>query len=294
VQAIVIGSMIGCALLLFLVSRGQRKEETQETTGHEYDGIEELDNPLPKWWTYMFIGTIIFGFGYLGIYGLGKFNGIGTVTVDGQEVTWSSHNQWKSEVQAFDAKVAPLYAGYLATPIADLSTNEDALQTGERLYRSNCSVCHGNQAMGALGFPNLTDNDWLYGGTPDKIKETLLYGRQAAMPAWQTALGDEGVANMAQYVRSLSGLEHDAAKAEEAAPVFAQNCAVCHGNNGMGNQLVGAPNLTDQIWLYGGATRQIETTLRYGRNGRMPAQLEALGEAKVHILAAYIYSLSNK
>lgn len=294
IMAIVFGSMIACGLLILYVSKGQRKDETTtETTGHAYDGIEELNNPLPRWWVVMFWGTIVYGFLYIGAYGLGNFDGLLTVKVDGEDVTWTSANQWKAEVQAFEEEIAPLYAGYLATPIAELAKNEDALQTGQRLFKSNCSVCHGTNAMGAQGFPNLTDHDWLYGGKPENIKQTIMYGRQAAMPAWGTTLGDEGVAEMAQYVRSLSGLEHDAEAAEKAAPKFQQLCMACHGADGKGNQLVGAPNLTDEIWLYGGSTKQIQFTLRNGRNGKMPAQAEILGEEKVHILSAYVYSLSQ-
>ena len=294
IMAIVFGSMIGCGILIIYSMRGHRKEETTQTTGHSYDGIEEYDNPLPRWWVWMFWGTIVFGFGYVGLYGLGNFNGLLTVKVDGEDVTWTSTNQWAAEVQAYDAKLAPLFDGYLATPVAELAKNEEALQTGQRLFKSNCSVCHGTSAMGAMGFPNLTDDDWLYGGSPEKIKETLLYGRQGAMPAWQAVLGDEGIANMTQYVRSLSGLKHDADMAAKAAPAYTQNCVVCHGSDGKGNQLVGAPNLTDDIWLYGGSTQQIQFTLRNGRAGKMPAQKDILGEDKVHVLAAYIYSLSQK
>ncbi|MAR00113.1 MAG: cytochrome-c oxidase, cbb3-type subunit III [Oceanospirillaceae bacterium] len=293
IMAIVFGSMAGCGVLIVYSMRGHRKEETTQTTGHEYDGIEEYDNPLPRWWVYMFWATIVFGFGYVGLYGLGNFDGFLTVKVDGEPVTWTSTNQWKAEVQAYDEKLAPLFDGYLATPVAELAKNEEALQTGQRLFKSNCSVCHGTSAMGAQGFPNLTDHDWLYGGSPEKIKETIMYGRQGAMPAWQAVLGDEGVIEMAEYVRSLSGLPHDAEAAEKAAPAFAQNCSVCHGADGKGNQLVGAPNLTDDIWLYGGSTKQIQFTLRNGRAGKMPAQKEILGEDKVHVLAAYIYSLSQ-
>ncbi|MEE3189610.1 MAG: cytochrome-c oxidase, cbb3-type subunit III, partial [Pseudomonadota bacterium] len=222
-----------------------------------------------------------------------NFDGFGTVKVDGEDVTWTQTNQWKAEVQAFDEKIAPLYAGYLATPIAELAQNEEAMQTGGRLFKSYCAVCHGSNAMGAQGFPNLTDHDWLYGGEPAQIKQTIMYGRQAAMPAWEAALGEQGTKDMAQYVRSLSGLEHDADAAAKAKPQYDMLCVACHGADGKGNQLVGAPNLTDEIWLYGGSTKQIETTLRYGRAGRMPAQAEILGEEKVHVLSAYVYSLSQ-
>jgi len=297
VTAIVLGSIIGCGILIMYTSKGMRKEETDQTTGHEYDGIQEIDNPLPRWWVFMFWATIVFGLGYLGMYGLGNFKGIVTVTVDGEEVAWSSSNQWKAEVQAFDKEIAPLYAKYSSTPVEELVKNDEALQTGQRLFKSNCSVCHGSNAKGALGFPNLTDNDWLYGGNPQQLTMTITNGRQGAMPAWGAVLGDEGTKQMVQYVRSLSGLEHDSAAAAAIAPKFMQNCAICHGADGKGNILMGAPNLTDDVWLYGGSTKQIEMTLLHGRNGKMPAHKEILGanaEAKIHLLVTYVYSLTNK
>ncbi|WP_430462133.1 cytochrome-c oxidase, cbb3-type subunit III [Thalassolituus sp. LLYu03] len=297
IAAIVLGSIIGCGVLIQYTSRGQRKEETDQTTGHDYDGIQELDNPLPRWWVMMFWGTIVFGFGYLGTYGLGNFDGLLTVEVDGEQVTWTSTNQWKAEVQAFDKTIEPLYAEFAATPIPELMNNEAALQSGQRLFKSNCAVCHGSNAKGAQGFPNLTDSDWLYGGSPENIVQTITHGRQGAMPAWGAVLGEEGTANMVNYVRSLSGLKHDEEAAAKAAPQFQQICSACHGADAKGNQLVGAPNLTDDIWLYGGSSKQIEFTLKNGRNGKMPAHAEILGnnaEAKIHLLATYVYSLSNK
>jgi len=296
ITVIVLGSIIGCGVLIMYTSRGMKKEETTETTGHNYDGIQEIDNPLPRWWVFMFWGTIVFGFGYLGAYGLGNFNGFLTVEVDGEQVTWSAANQWKAEVQAFDKEIAPLYAKYSATPVEQLANDQEALQTGQRLFKSNCSVCHGTTAKGALGFPNLTDTDWLYGGTPANIKHTITHGRQGAMPAWEAVLGNEGVQEMTAYVRQLGGLKHDAAKATAGSAKFMQNCAVCHGADGKGNQLMGAPNLTDDVWLYGGSSKQIEFTLRNGRNGNMPAHNEILGsnaEAKIHLLTTYVYSLSK-
>ena len=303
IAVIVLGSIIGCGVLIQYTSRGQRKEETDQTTGHDYDDIQELDNPLPRWWVFMFWGTIMFGIAYLGVYGLGNFKGFLTVEVDGEQVAWSSTNQWKAEVQAFDKDIAPLYAEYSAIPVEQLIANADALQSGQRLFKSNCSVCHGTNAKGAKGFPNLTDTDWLYGGTPADIKHTLTYGRKGMMPAWGSVLGEEGTANMVQYVRSLAAnayepaLEYNAEAAQQAAPQYQALCMACHGADGKGNQLLGAPNLTDNIWLYGGSSDEIAFTLRHGRNGNMPAHLEILGnnaEAKIHLLATYVYSLSNK
>jgi len=303
IAVITLGSIIGCGVLIQYTSRGMSKEETDQTTGHNYDGIQEYDNPLPRWWVFMFWGTIIFGIIYLGVYGYGNFKGFLTVEVDGEQVTWTSTNQWKNEVQQFEKTIAPLYEEYSATPVTELIHNEEALQSGQRLFKSNCSVCHGSNAKGAQGFPNLTDNDWLYGGTPENIQQTITMGRQGAMPAWGAVLGEEGTTNMVEYVRSLSAnayepaLKYNAEAAAKAAPQFQQICAACHGPDGKGSQLVGAPNLTDDVWLYGGSSKQIEFTLKNGRNGKMPAHAEILGnnaDAKIHLLTTYVYSLSNE
>lgn len=294
---ITLASIAGCGLLIIYTSHGQPKVDADNapSTGHEYDGIEELENPLPRWWVMMFWMTIVFGLGYMVLYGYGNYDGVLTVEVDGKPVTWTSANQWKAEVQAFDAKVAPIFAKYSSTPIEDLAKDEEALQTGHRLFKSYCSVCHGTNAQGAMGFPNLTDNDWLYGGKPENIKQTITLGRQGVMaPHIDILGGKEGVENMAQYVRSLSGLKHDAKAAAKAEPQFQQICFACHGMEGKGNHLLGAPDLTNNIWLYGGSTKDIEFTLTHGRNGVMPAQQQKLGDDKIHVLTAYIYSLSNK
>lgn len=297
VTVIVFGSIIGCGLLIQFTSRGMKKEETEETTGHEYDGIVELDNPMPRWWVIMFWGTIVYAFLYVGAYGLGNFQGFLKLDVDGEKVSWSSANQWKAEVQAFDEKIAPLFEGYLATPVEELIHNQEALRSGQRLYKSNCSVCHGTSATGALGFPNLTDNDWLYGGNPEQIKASIAQGRQGVMPSQEALLGgDEGVNNMVHLVRSLSGLSHDAEAAEKAQSTYNTVCMACHGLDGKGNIYLGAPDLTDDVWLYGGSSKQIEFTLRHGRSGKMPAHKEILGshaDAKIHLLTTYVYSLSQ-
>lgn len=297
ITVIVVGSMIGCGLLIQYTSRGMKKDETTETTGHEYDGIQELDNPMPRWWVIMFWGTIVFGFLYLGAYGLGNFQGLLKLEVDGEKVSWTSTNQWKAEVEAFDKKIAPLYEKYSAIPVEELIHNEEALMSGQRLFKSNCSVCHGTNAKGAKGFPNLADNDWLYGGSPDAIKHTIANGRMGIMPAWSGILGEEGIAEMVQFVRGMSGLSHDEKSAEKAQSPYNVYCAVCHGQDGKGNQLLGAPSLADEVWLYGGSSKEIEFTLKHGRNGNMPAHKEILGshaDAKIHLLATYVYSLSNK
>lgn len=255
-----------------------------KTTGHVYDGIEEYDNPLPKWWFMMFIITIIFTVFYLILYpGMGSWKGL---------LGWTSVNQLENEQRIALEKHQESYGIFLKTPIEELIDEPRAMKMAQRVFENNCAVCHGADGSGYLGFPNLTDKDWLYGGSPEKIKETIVHGRQAAMPAWQAVIGEAGIANTTEYVLSLSGQEHDTAKAELGQKLYAQNCVACHGADGKGLQAVGAPNLTDDIWLYGGEAASIRQTLRLGRNGQMPAQAERLREDKIHLLTAYVYSLS--
>lgn len=270
------------------VVAGEASTEAQ-TTGHEYDGIEEYDNPLPRWWFWMFILTFVFSVGYLIIYpGMGAYEGI----KDKDGKAWTSVNELRGHQAEAEQIYAETYGVYSKMPIEELARNPDALKMGFRLFSNNCAVCHGADGGGNPGFPNLTDKDWLYGGTPEKIHETIVNGRKAAMPAWGSILGEEGVVNVAEYVLQLSGGEHNAEKAEAGAKLYTANCVACHGVDGKGNQLVGAPNLTDKIWLYGGEPATIRQTIRDGRNGVMPAQQELLKEDRIHLLAAYVYSLS--
>ncbi|MBU1331090.1 MAG: cytochrome-c oxidase, cbb3-type subunit III [Gammaproteobacteria bacterium] len=312
-----LGTIFALTWLIFSTRRGQRPDTTEETVGHSFDGIEEYDNPLPKWWFMLFVGTIVFALGYLVLYpGLGNWKGLlpgydyldteaktpfaAGVQVAGGEVRnagWTGVHQWEKEMARADAEYGPIFAKYAAMPIEQVAQDEQALKMGGRLFASNCSVCHGSDAKGAYGFPNLTDNDWLWGGEAETIKTTILGGRQAAMPAWKDSIGEDGIKHVAGYVRSFSGLKNpedmdiDLAKGKE---IFATNCAVCHGPEGKGQHAMGAPNLTDRIWLYGSSFAQVQQTLRYGRNGQMPAQEAFLGNDKVHLLAAYVYSLSQQ
>jgi len=260
--------------------------------GHSFDGIEEYDNPLPRWWFLLFVTTLIFAVGYLALYpGLGNWKGM----LPGYENGWTGVNQWKKEMARADEQYGPLYAKYAAMPVAEVAKDEQALKMGARLFASNCSVCHGSDAKGTIGFPNLTDNDWLWGGQPDTIKTTIMGGRKAAMPAWKDVLGEEGIRNVAGYVRSLSGLQNpEGVDIAAGQKIFTTNCVACHGPEAKGNPLMGAPNLTDHTWLYGSAFAQVQQTLRYGRNGVMPAHKDLLGNDKVHLLAAYVYSLSQQ
>ncbi len=287
ITVISLGSLFGCTWLLWVTRKSEPfQSETSETMGHEYDGIEEYDNPLPKWWLYMFMATIVFGLVYYLLYpGLGGFKGL---------FGWTQENQWEAEVQAAEAKYGPLYAELAAQPIEALAQDTRAIRMGQRLFANNCAVCHGSAARGSFGFPDLTDNDWLYGGTPDKIKETLLIGRIAAMPAWEAVIGAEGITQVAHYVRAMSGQQNvDKALADRGSSLYAANCAVCHGGDGKGIQSLGAPNLTDGVWLYGGTQAMVEASLRNGRNGVMPAFKDTLGEERVHLVSAYVYSLSK-
>ncbi|AJE15013.1 cytochrome-c oxidase, cbb3-type subunit III [Stutzerimonas balearica] len=289
-----LGTIAALVWLLLATRKGQRQESTEETVGHSYDGIEEYDNPLPRWWFMLFVATVVFALGYLALYpGLGNWKGV----LPGYEGGWTQVKQWQKEVDKANEQYGPLYAKFAAMPVEDVAQDAQALKMGGRLFASNCSVCHGSDAKGAYGFPNLTDNDWLYGGEPETIKTTIMHGRQAAMPAWKDVLGEAGIRNVAGYVRSLSGRdtpEGVEVDVEQGQKLFATNCVACHGADGKGNHAMGAPNLTDNVWLYGSSFAQIQQTLRYGRNGKMPAQEANLGNDKVHLLAAYVYSLSQQ
>ena len=288
ISAIVLGTIFGCWWLLWATRKGQTTDtETDRTTGHSFDGIEEYDNPLPKWWFYLFIATCVFSLGYLALYpGLGNFKGL---------LGWTQYNQWEQEVQVAEAKYGEIYAQYGDTPIVELAQDEDAMKMGQRLFANNCAVCHGSAGTGSVGFPNLTDEDWLYGGEPDTILHTITQGRQGAMPAkgMMPSMNADQVDQVVNYVLSLSDRAEDAEAAKAGEQIFAQACAACHGQDAKGTQAMGAPNLTDGTWLYGSTYDQIKETVMYGRQNQMPAQAGRLSEDQIHILAAYVYSLSN-
>ena len=285
------GTILALTWLIFATRKGQRSDTTDETLSHVYDGIQEYDNPLPRWWFMLFVGTIVFAVGYLVLYpGMGNWKGI----LPGYEGGWTSTKQYDREIVKADEKYGPIFAKYAAMSIEDVAKDDDALKMGGRLFASHCSVCHGSDAKGAHGFPNLTDNDWIWGGEPATIKATILNGRMAAMPGWEAALGNEGVKNVTGYVRSLSGLKNpEGLDLEAGQQSYNTMCVACHGPEAKGNPLLGAPNLSDRTWLYGSSFAQVQQTIRHGRNGQMPAQADFLGNDKVHLLAAYVYSLSH-
>ncbi|MCC6075492.1 cytochrome-c oxidase, cbb3-type subunit III [Pseudomonas sp. GCM10022188] len=296
VTVLSLGTIVALTWLLFATRKGQRQDTTDQTVGHSFDGIEEYDNPLPKWWFLLFVGTVVFALGYLVLYpGLGNWKGV----LPGYEEGWTGVNQWKKEMARADGQYGPLYAKYAAMPVAEVAKDAQALKMGGRLFASNCSVCHGSDAKGAYGFPNLTDSHWRWGGEADTIKTTILGGRHGMMPAWGEVLGEVGVKNVAAYVRGeLAGLKlpegHDADVAA-GQKIFATNCVACHGPAGKGTPMMGAPDLTASTgWIYGSSLPQLQQTIRFGRQGHMPAQTELLGNDKVHLLAAYVYSLSQK
>ena len=276
-----LGTLIACAVFLFV----NRHTSGEETTGHDYDGIKEFDNPLPLWWVGMFVVSILYAVGYLVYYpGLGNVKGTSG---------WTSANQWQEEVDRHEARFAPLYAKLGAMTPEELSADRVAQQVGRRLFINNCSTCHGVTAAGGFGFPNLTDDEWIWGKGFDNIKQAVLGGRNAIMPPWGAALGDDGVAEVTQYTLSLAGLEHDAEAAARGQARYATLCIACHGVDGSGNSLLGASNLTNDIWLYGGSAEEIAFTIRNGRNGNMPAFNNVLDEDKAHILAGYVNGLSK-
>lgn len=290
-----IGSLIGLTWLLVGTRRGETKDSVDQTMGHSFDGIEEYDNPLPQWWFMLFAGTLVFSVGYLILYpGLGNWKGI----LPGYEDGWTGVHEWEKEMSKADAKFGPIFAKFAAMPVEEVAKDPQALKMGGRLFASNCSVCHGSDAKGAFGFPNLADKDWRWGGSAETIKTTIMGGRMAAMPAWGEVLGEAGVKNVAAYVRhELAGLPLPAdtkADLQAGQQAFSTTCTACHGANGQGTEAMGAPNLTHPAgFIYGTSLTQLEQTIRHGRQGHMPAQNELLGNDKVQLLAAYVYSLSN-
>jgi cytochrome c oxidase cbb3-type subunit 3 len=280
-------SLLGCAWLLAANRKAKSDDTTAagETLGHEFDGLEEYNNPLPAWWSWLFVVTIIFAVVYLIAYpGLGNYPGM---------LGWTSVGQWEAEEERAAAAYGPIFERYYSQPIPALLADEKAVEIGSRLFAVNCSTCHGSDAQGGLGYPNLTDDDWLYGGEPETIVQTITHGRVGNMPPMGAVLKGEGeVTDLANYVLSLSGRDHDASAAARAEPAFAQLCAVCHLADGTGNRAVGAPNLTDDIWLHGGRLADIEYQIHTGRVNQMPAHRDLLSPERIHLLALYVFSLS--
>ncbi|MHB1199091.1 MAG: cytochrome-c oxidase, cbb3-type subunit III [Polaromonas sp.] len=287
VAGITLVSILACLLLLWFSGRAKAVTANDNTTGHVWDGdLREMNNPLPRWWVGLFIITVVFSLLYLALYpGLGNFAG---------KFGWSQVGQYEAEVAKGNKEVEPLYARFNAMKPEDVAGDAQAMAIGERLFMNNCSQCHGSDAKGSKGFPNLTDADWLHGGSPDKIKETITKGRIGNMPPMAAAVGTaEDVRNVAQYVLSLSGSPHDSLRASLGKPKFVA-CAACHGADGKGNQAIGSANLTDDIWLHGWGGNAIVAMINNGKVNQMPAQEGKLTESQIQVLASYVWSLSNK
>jgi cytochrome c oxidase cbb3-type subunit 3 len=282
-------NILGALWLLWWTRRRRTNEPaaSAETTGHVWDGdLRELNNPLPRWWLWLFIITIVFALGYLVLYpGLGSYRGT---------LGWTSISQHEAEQRESEARAQQLLAKFAGKSVTELQHDKAALAVGRNLFNDNCILCHGSDARGAAGFPNLTDKDWLWGGGAETIEATITGGRTGVMIGWKDALGgSSGVEDMVAYVLSLSGRSVPAGDAANGKRLFMTNCIGCHGEDGRGNLLVGAPNLTDNIWLHGGSVETIRDVIANGRTGQMPAQLDRLGAERIRLLAAYVLSLGD-
>ncbi|AIJ46385.1 Cbb3-type cytochrome c oxidase subunit CcoP [Comamonas sp. PE63] len=286
IAAVSLIGILGCFLLLVLVARRKVVPSADNTTGHVWDeDLRELNNPMPKWWMGLFVITVVFSLAYLVAYpGLGSFKG---------ELDWTQYGAYDKEMEKARVDLEPMYAKFVSMPTEEMAKDPQAMAIGERLFMNNCAQCHGSDARGSKSFPNLSDGDWLHGGTPDKIKETITNGRIGVMPPMAAAVGSaEDVRNVAHYVLSLSGSPHDAVKASQGKSKFVA-CAACHGMDGKGNQALGAPNLTDDIWLHGWGESVIVDMVNHGKMNEMPAQKDKLTEAQIAVLASYVWGLSN-
>ncbi|MBN9368852.1 MAG: cytochrome-c oxidase, cbb3-type subunit III [Comamonadaceae bacterium] len=287
VTALTLLGIFGCLLLLWITARKKVESTADNTTGHVWDGdLMEMNNPMPRWWMWLFVITSVFGLGYLAVYpGLGNYGG---------QLGWSQRGQYDTEVNKANKELEPMYARFASMKPEDMAGDAQAMAIGERLFMNNCAQCHGSDARGSKGFPNLSDGDWLHGGTPDKIHETITKGRVGVMPPMAAAVGSpEDVRNLAQYVLSLSGSPHDSLRASLGKEKFGA-CAACHGMDGKGNQALGAPNLTDDIWLHGWGENAIIAMINNGKTNEMPAQEGKLTDAQINVLTAYVWGLSNK
>jgi cytochrome c oxidase cbb3-type subunit 3 len=284
---VTIASILACWWLLHWTKGiSNRKEDEVGDTGHTWDhDIRELNNPLPRWWLNLFNITIVFALLYLILFpGLGNLAGF---------LGWTQEQRYQEEMAAASMAESELYARYSAMSPEELISDVQAMGTGRRLFGQNCAMCHGSDARGAYGFPNLTDSEWQWGGGHDNVLTTITNGRQAAMPPWAEVLGEDGVGQVTEYVLTLSGQDADADLATAGQQKFMMFCVACHGADGKGNPALGAPDLTNDTWLYRGDRETIMEALHNGRNGNMPAFGEQLSEERRRILAAYVLSLNE-
>jgi cytochrome c oxidase cbb3-type subunit 3 len=286
VAIVTLAGMLACGLLLWSMSTRRVPGAKAETTGHVWDeDLGEYNHPLPRWWMWMFYLSILFSLGYLVLYpGLGIYDGA---------LQWSSVGEHDADVKQAEERYGPLYAKYASLDLKKVAADPEALAMGQRLFLNNCAQCHAADGGGSRGFPSLADRDWLYGGEPELIKASILNGRNGVMPSFGAVLGAEGAKDVAHFIMALAGRPADSIRVSRGKEKFAANCVGCHGSEGKGNILMGAPNLTDEFWLHGASESFLIETITKGRKSVMPAHNKLLGEAKVHLLAAYVYGLSN-
>jgi cytochrome c oxidase cbb3-type subunit 3 len=281
-----LAGLVACLLLLLFASR-RKPMAGDNSTGHVFDGdLVEMNNPLPRWWAILFVLTVVFAFGYVYAYpALGSSPG---------SLGWSSQGQLSTDEAKARGDIAKVYAPFAQVPAEVLSQDKHAMAIGERLFLNNCAPCHGSDARGSKGFPNLTDDDWLYGGSPQRIEETITLGRTGTMPPLAAAVGSEqDVHDVANYVLSLSGNPNNSLAAFSGKKKFVI-CAGCHGADGKGNQTIGAPNLTDNVWLHGYGEDAIVRMVTFGKTNIMPAQSGRLSPEQIHVVASYVWSLSHR
>ncbi|MDN5842046.1 MAG: cytochrome-c oxidase, cbb3-type subunit III [Alcaligenaceae bacterium] len=287
IAVISLGGIAWCIYLLFSQRAWLKKDvEIVENTGHVWDGdLTELNNPVPRWWTVMYLGLCIVALGYLVLYpGLGSYEG---------QLGFTAGKQLQQQQQAFNERIKPVYERFQAMPIPDIAADQEAREIGQRLFLNNCAQCHGSDAKGGRTFPNLTDTDWLWGGEPEQIMQTITKGRHGMMPPWKAAIKPAQASDIAQYVRSLSGLAHDPLRIVPGKRGFDTFCVACHGAEGKGNTALGAPNLSDDIWLYGSSAATIIETILEGRDNRMPGQEHILTPEQIRLLTAWVWGQSN-
>ena len=276
-------SIIACGVFLKMQSVTAK---SKDTTGHIWDeDLTEYDNPLPRWWAWLFYLTIVFSLGYLVLYpGLGSYKGT---------LNWTQISQLEEENKVANAELAPMYDKFVKLSVEQLAKSGEANAIGQKLFLNYCAQCHASDGGGSRGFPSLADKDWLWGGTPDAIKASITEGRRGVMPPFGPALGEQGTKDIAHYVLSLSDSANDSIRKARGEPLFKSTCSACHGADGKGNPAMGAPNLTDGVWLHGSGEQAIIETINKGRQNQMPAHKDLLSPAKIHLLTAYVYSLST-
>ncbi|MEJ7931911.1 cytochrome-c oxidase, cbb3-type subunit III [Ramlibacter sp. AN1015] len=287
VAGLTLVSIVACLVLLWVTARTRVASDADNTTGHVWDeDLREMNNPMPRWWMWLFVLTIVFSLLYLVAYpGLGSYQG---------QLNWSTAGNYEKEMSRAREQLEPLYAQFAARKPEDLAGDPNAMAIGERVFMNQCSQCHGSDGRGSKGFPNLADRDWLWGGEPAQIAQSIHQGRTGAMPPMGAAVGgSDDVKNVAHYVLSLSKAPHDSLRAQLGRGKFTA-CAACHGMDGKGNAALGAPNLTDDVWLHGWGEQAIVNIINNGKTSQMPAQQGKLTDAQIHVLSAYVWGLSNK